>query len=185
MTAPAISKRKASFATRKWKPHYEPIVLMSCNGNYSQEQIGAAFNLDRRTINLVLQMPQAAIIRRRVLDTLHERIAATTIPERLERLALKAVENIEHVITDPDIRAKRPIDVYDRSKALLESQGHIKTPASGEINGKTVNIFSDKAAALMAEGMMLSDQGRMIHRALVNGTTPNTDRPRLAANPQP
>lgn len=147
---PAVLER---WKPKKWEPFHEQIVALSCMGR-SNKEIAETFGYTPQHISNIINTPQAALVRRRILTNLQEKVDAG-IPRRLGDLADKATQRVAQVLFDDNLFERSPFAVVDRSLAVLRGVGKLKTVSEMEGGNKTNNtiIFTSEDAADIRAGL--------------------------------
>lgn len=149
---------------KKWTPVYEEIVALSCAGKTNKE-LAEQFGYAEMHVSLILTSPQAAILRKQILDELHKR-AIDGIPRRMEAIALKSVERLQALLNDDDKFEESPFQVVDRGLKVLLGTGHLKRDDVKQSPGMHVEraiIFSGEHTEDIKEALKLSEQAKQLH----------------------
>lgn len=132
---------KPRWNPKEWKPEYERIVLASAIG-LSGSQLAEKFGYTEPWISQILNSNQAKIILELIVRRTRE-YSLTTLPERLEKIHIKAFQRIESVINDDDMFERSPLAIFDRSVDLLKRGGVIKNDSPNLPAGTTNNVTNN------------------------------------------
>ena len=146
-----------TWTPKKWHPVYEEIVLLACLGKTNIE-LAEKFHYTTVHISNILRTPQAAILRRLVLDKLHEQ-TVSAIPERLEAIADKTVSRIQQAVDDDEMYARHPFAVIDRGLRVIQGLGYLKDSSERT----TRVIFTTDAADSLREALEKSREAKLLN----------------------
>lgn len=152
---------KEPWDPQKWKPKHDFIVALYLRGLKNAE-IAEKLNTSPEHVYLVLNSPKA----RKIIEEASSKFRrqyVDTIPDRLNALAERAVDNMSYVLFNPELREKSPLGVFDRSVQVLQAVGKItKTPLPGSttINNTQINQVNipQEAASKFLQGIKVSEQ---------------------------
>lgn len=156
-----IGKSKR-WVPKKWDPIYDQMVLLSCMG-LSHKAIGDKFGYGQQQVCNILNTDQAKVLKESIIN--HIRETGITLGDRLARIEESALKNIEHALTDEDIRKKAPLAVADRSIAFLKGLGKLEGDKQKEIKNTNVFIGENLAAKLIA-GMDKANEAALLHNGV-------------------
>lgn len=134
---PSIQNRRPAkigkWVPKNWTPIHEEIVALKITG-MSNKALAERFDKTPEYISMLLNTPQAKIIKRKALNDL-----STSYQEfqkdRLQRTQAKAMERISDLLDDDVLAETNPFAVVDRSFKLLEKTGVIaREREKGDIN---------------------------------------------------
>ncbi len=165
MTAPAVPYRPARLTRwrpKEWTPVYEQIVVLSCGMNRSNKDLGEMFGFTPQHISNILSTPEASLVRRRVLETLREKVDGG-LPQRLNDLADKATQRVAQVLYDDILFERSPFAVVDRSLTVLRGVGKLKTSEEARSETNNVLILTGEAASEIKEGLKKAREAREKH----------------------
>lgn len=157
--------RKAFFGKPKWVPKrweiwHEQVVALSCIGK-SNTEIASHFGYTPQHISNILNTPEASLVRRRLLDNLRERID-TSIPAKLDMIALKAVERLDSLINNDEIYERSPFAVVDRGLQVIKGLQHLKDKTDGVVKERTI-IMPPEIALRLAAGLEKAREARRLN----------------------
>lgn len=146
---------------KEWTPVYEQIVILSCGMNKSNKELGDMFGFTPQHISNILCTPEASLVRRRVLETLREKVDGG-LPRRLSDLADKATQRVAQVLYDDAIFERSPFAVVDRSLAVLRGVGKLRS--AEEAKGDTTNnvlILAGETANELRDGLRKAREAQL------------------------
>lgn len=148
---------------KEWTPVYEQIVVLSCGMNRSNVELGEMFGFTPQHISNILNTPEASLVRRRVLETLREKVDGG-LPKRLSDLADKATQRVAQVMYDDAVFERSPFAVVDRALRVLAGVGRLRnaeTPPGDTTNN--ILVLSGEAAQDIRDGLRKSREAREMH----------------------
>jgi len=148
---------------KEWTPVYEQIVVLSCGMNRSNVELGEMFGFTPQHVSNILNTPEASLVRRRVLETLREKVDGG-IPKRLSDLADKATQRVAQIMYDDAVFERSPFAVVDRALRVLAGVGRLRN--AEESKGDTHNnilVLSGEAAQDIRDGLRKSREARELH----------------------
>lgn len=158
--------RLTKWVPKKWELYHQEIVLLATSG-MSNEDIATKYGMTKQHVSNILGTPQAALLRKEILDRLQER-AAQRIPERLEAIAVKAVDRIHDVINDDELAKSHPFQMVDRSVKLLQGTKKIdkERDGGGGVKVDRAIILSGSHSKELLEGLAKADEAKRLHEAV-------------------
>jgi hypothetical protein len=166
-------RRPAKFVTKRWEPKkwlvvYDTMILMHVAGK-SNREIATELNYHEVQVGNILRSRQAMIVKELVRRKLNEEITET-IPEKLKRLEMAALGNVEAALTNATLQEKSPLALMDRSLAFLKGIGKLE----GEKSSQTINIvnIANEQATQLIAGMHKADEAMRLHGGVEVKTLP-------------
>lgn len=149
-------RKPARWQPKKWIPLYETMVGLSSMGR-SNKYIAEVFGYTPQQVSNILTSDEAKL----VLEVTVARIrdgATLTINSKLERLAERAVHNIETVLNDDNKLEQSPFAIVDRSMALLKGLKKLQGDSpTVEVNNQQTFV-TDKGAETIVRAIERSQQ---------------------------
>jgi len=143
-------KKPSRWQPKKWIPLYEQMVGLASMGR-SNKYIGELFGYTAQQVSNILTSDEGKL----VMDVTVERIrdkATVTIADRMEKIADRAVHNIETVLFNQEYLDKSPFAMVDRSMGLLKGLKKLEGDApKTEINNQV--LISDKGVETIARAI--------------------------------
>ena len=158
---------------KEWKPVYEEIVQLDAMG-VDQEEIADRYNFTKIHISNICSTPHAKIIRASMTKSLVKR-GMEAPQSRLTRIADKAMDRIDSIITDDDLFHNNPLPVADRSFKFLKELGilgrsdDVQRPGvvvNQQINNNGTTVVTDKMVTVFNDGMDKLKEINAIHGAI-------------------
>jgi hypothetical protein len=150
---------------KEWHPVYEQILALSCMGKTNVE-LAEEFNYTPVHISNILTSPMAKLLRRQILNKLRSSVEST-LPQKLQDAAAKAMERVQDFMDDDQLYEKSPFAFVDRAMTVLRAAGHSKHESSGGnafINTRNANvIMTGEAAEIISAALNKSDEARRLH----------------------
>lgn len=144
---------------KKWHPTYTEIVLLHCAG-WSNKDLAARYGYTEVHISSIVCTPQAALLRRKVIESLQDKVMQS-MPEKLEQVAAKTVDRLHQVINDDDIFERSPFSVIDRGMKVLSGLGYLKDSPAVNIN-KAV-ILTEQHSKDLIEGLRKAEEAKRLN----------------------
>lgn len=146
---------------QKWKPEYEKILALDLLGTFTQKMIADTLGVTSAHVNQVLNCDEAIARKEKAVGKLRTEFT-DKIPERLNALALRSLDNMQYVLESDDIRENNPIAIFDRSERVLQSIGKMARPidtSKGNVNNVQNNfIIPPEQARTFLSGLKLAEQ---------------------------
>jgi hypothetical protein len=162
--APA-SGRAAKFTRwrpKKWHVMYDQIVALDTIGK-SRDEIAKLFGYTPQHVSNIVNCPEAAITRGRLLEQLNAR-SVEKLSASLETLAVQAKKRLAQVLYDDDLFERSPFAVVDRGLTVLAGVGRLKTKAeASKMNVERAIIFTSDDAKAIQESLKKADIARKLH----------------------
>jgi hypothetical protein len=156
--APKLKPSKR-WRPKKWIPIYDQMVAMHCVGE-SNKAIAERFDYTPQQVCNILGSEQAKIIKelvhRKVLSELED------TGDRLKKIELAAIKNIERVISDEGMLESKPLAIFDRSMDILKGIGKLRGADTPVNQTNIFNIPAEHSAAL-ASGIEKANEAMMLH----------------------
>lgn len=146
---------------RRWDARYEMMVIMDMNGT-SQIEISRLFNVSQVNVSMVINSPQAEIVRRRIYAKLSAETQAR-IPATLESIANKALERLGAALDNDELFARAPLAVADRSIAVLKGVGKLNPDSGGNITAKNAIFLNRSDVQEMKDALAKSDVAKALN----------------------
>lgn len=162
MTA-VMGERKSKLTKwrpKKWEALYEQMVILSTLGK-SNVEIGAHFGYTPQHVSNVLNSPEAALTRRRILEVLRE-TAHQGIDQSMKDLEEQSITRLKQVMYNDELFEKSPFAVVDRGLQVLKGVGRFKTAEGGTNIGRAVFIDVETAKVLR-EGIARADEAKRLN----------------------
>lgn len=152
---------------KKWKPVYSEIVLLSCAG-WKNTELAKKYDYTEVQISNILNTPQAALLRRRVLEDLQGR-AIKSIPAKLEQIAQKTVDRLKTLLDDDEKFDESPFSVIDRGLKVLQGTGHLKRDEDdsrrGGVNVRNAVILTKEHSDDLIDGLKRAKEAELLNPA--------------------
>jgi len=148
---------------KTWEIWMTEAVLLSSKG-MSNTELATHFNVTPQHISNITNTPQAALIRREVMDALQERVQTTTV-RRLESIASKTVERLDRMVHDDAAFKESPFQIIDRGMKVLEGIGKLQRKDAGKINVDKAIILSGQHSFELLEGMREAEEVKKLYEA--------------------
>ena len=145
-----------------WEVNYEEIVIASTIG-LSNEELAKKFNFTPQHISNILQTPQAALTRRRILDELQKR-ALDSIPQRMTAIADKAVQRLHNLLHDDERYAQSPFAVVDRGLQVLKGVGVLREEKNMQVD-KAIILTGEQSTDLL-EGLVKANRAKDLNKGI-------------------
>jgi hypothetical protein len=154
----ALRKTK-KWVPKKWKAKYTQMVFMSAQGA-SLEAIAEAFRMGPHQVSNILNLPEAERIKVDICNNLENELKGD-INRTLEAIGRKSMERIKDVIYNDKLSEHNPLAIFDRSKAMLQATGVLKsadTPTGG-VHNTNIMVGND-IAKILGEAIVKSQRIR-------------------------
>jgi hypothetical protein len=103
---------------KEWRSEYERMIQMDVMG-YNQEVIATQIGYTKQQVNNVLNCEQGKVYRKFMIDLIRKQ-TTEEIPDRLTRLADKALGRIEQIFNKDEVFENAPLAALDKSVDILE-----------------------------------------------------------------
>ncbi len=148
---------------KTWDVWMTEVVMLSTR-NVSNTDLATKYGVTPQHISNIINTPQAALIRREMLDALQERVSQTTA-RRLESIATKTVERLDRLIHDDDAFKESPFAIIDRGLKVMEGIGKLKKKDAGGVNVEKAVILSGQHSKELLEGIKEAREVRKLYEA--------------------
>jgi len=165
--APKLKPGKR-WVPKKWLPIYDQMVALHCLG-LSNKAIAERFDYSDQQVCNILGTEQAKIIKALAHKKVMSELEDTA--DKLKRIEMAAVANIERVITDASLLESKPLAIYDRSIKVLEGIGKLKGNESLASQTNIFNISAEHSKSLI-DGMTKANEAAILHGAVEVRTLP-------------
>ncbi|HEX9430571.1 MAG TPA: hypothetical protein VF944_09355 [Candidatus Bathyarchaeia archaeon] len=144
---------------KQWHPIYEEVVLLDAMG-LSRKDIALEKGFTETHVTNIMNTEQAKIIKQLLIARLRKK-HEETIDQRLEKMALKAMDRVEEVMQNDELAEKNPLGLFDRAIVLLKGTKKIATEETTNI--KNAMIVSEQGLDRLLKGMEKADEARRLH----------------------
>lgn len=148
---------------KTWEVWMTEVVMLSTN-NVPNTDLAVKYNVTPQHISNIINTPQAALIRRQLLDALQERVSQTTA-KRLESIATKTVERLDKLIHNDTKFEESPFAIIDRGLKVMEGIGKLQRRDAGGIKVDKAIILSGQHSSELLEGMREAREVKKLHEA--------------------
>lgn len=172
-----------------WKPVYEQIVALDCM-NVPHTDLAIQFDYTKQMISMIVNTPQAKILRRKMLDLLARKNEDFQV-KRFEAASSKAMQRINDFMDDDSLYEDNPFAVVEKSLKLLQAKGILKsgngvfkegdTHIHGNVTVKKVSQLAENAMIEIKDGLRLIKETDALHENMeaIDVTSPVIDDGRM------
>lgn len=151
---------KPSWQPQKWKLIHEKIIGLHLLGSYTNIQISKELGCTSQLVTLIINSDEGKKRIEQAIGKFRTEFVSK-IPERFNAMALQAMDNMEDILSDENVRKNNPIALWDRSAQVLQSVGKMNRPidtSKGSNNIQNNFVIAPEQAKSFLKGLQLSEQ---------------------------